>query len=211
MLQYVAVNVGQNGNQAAGTNGQERQNQAVITAVNGEIFRQHTIQLCSLCYIACCLFDSNNVAEVCCQTCNSFRSNVAAGTSRNIINDNRQLSSLCYGCKMLVIAFLSRFVVVRAYHEHAIYTAGFHFLNQINSAGSTVGTCTGNNLGTAVDTCNDGLHEFNFFIHVHGCSFTGRAFYYQAITAVSQQPVSKVCTGFIIDAAISVERRNHCR
>ena len=206
LLHGVGGDVGNHRNDADGTDGEERQEQAVIAGIPGEAGA--LLLLHCGCKIAGGVLDSLDVFKFG-QSVVGSDLDLQAGTAGNIVDDDRLFGGFVDGLVVADDTVLRGAGIVRHDDEHRVGTRFLSLFDHTHGVCGVVGAGAGNHRN--VDDLLDGPDQLDLLIHMGDGRFAGGAIDHQTIRAIGDEVFGELLRGGEIDAAVGFHRGDHSR
>ena len=200
--------IADNRDYAGSTTGNHREGKRIIAADDIKIIRLVLDNLVYLLQAATSLLHGYHIREVAGNTAGCFRLHVDTGSARDIVEHDRQRTSLSNGLEVLIETFLRRFVVVRTDTEDTIDATPVGVLDFFNDSSSIITTTIFQYLDA---TLVHVFHQFCDFIFLFLCktwSLTSCGKDAKEVCTIVNLKLYQSLERLIINRAIGVERSN---
>ena len=145
------------------------------------------------------------------KTQRGFRGHVHRATSRDVVQDDRQLDRTRNGAEMLIQALLRRLVVVRHDAHEAVNAKFGNIVREADRVSRAVVADVGDDRDTAIDRSYYGLEQLDLVRIEHRGRFARGAVDDQRVGAALYQTVSKLLSTIEIEIEIVLHGRDHGR
>ena len=125
--------------------GHHRHNLVIVSGIQINASVCHLHQSCNLWNISACFFDRHNIFYIFCKIYGCLRLDVAAGSARYVIENDRQFYRLCDCCIVCDQSVLCCFIIIRCYQKKGICSCLLCLLGKVDGSCCTIRTGSGDN------------------------------------------------------------------
>ena len=202
--------VAKHGNHTYGTEGDEREGNAIVARNDVEAFRLVLDDVVHLTDVARRFLDGHDVLEVAGQAKGGFGGHVHTGTSRYIVEHDRQVCSFGHGLVVLVDTFLRRLIIIRYNDQEGIDTGHVVVLHALYHGLGAIATHAQQDRNSSAYTVDNGAFHLLLLFLAQRRSFGGCTQHTQEVRSVLQLIIHQAKQCFVIHATVFFERGNQC-